>query len=318
LQPAVIRRIASNRCVDASTLLLSVNLGWSSTRCELESHPIEYGLIVGPIDAVCSAVSNVTLRKDKLPMKNCSPRDVADTFGKCGIPWEWNRLGLLVDPQSSEIQGHMDLGIMKLADPYEYLSAVTNSICVVTKQAYSVGVYYDGKLGIQYIFNRKSGLVEERELDQLVLLLGSEHAASGIGRVLLDVALRISEMRKGALIVLGDIPLSCLSNDAAANISGFLPKKVLELPRTELINYAIEDYATWVDQRGLLRGHNLSLIGPGGRHSIAKDVTSKNEHALALVVSQDGEITLFRQGLGQRLATQTGDDALFDQNTSNV
>ena len=308
MKPDAVRRVAKRKHISASVVSEALDFAWSSTRCELESDPIEYGQLVGPADSLLPVLPAALPAREKILIRSGPPGEVIRKFGG---PYKWNRLALLVDPDTSEIQGSVDLETLKVGDPYEYISAVTSSICVVTKQAFSVRVYYDGSFRVQYIFNRKSGLIEERELDGIVSLLEPMETTSAAVRKLLDTSLRISELRKGALIVLGALPRSLLSSNATNRISHFLPRSISSLSFSALIGYATQDGATWIDSRGNLRGYNLPLVGEGGRHAIAKDLASKSDHSDVIVVSQDGEINRYWHGNSQRVATQGSADCLF-------
>lgn len=303
--------MALRKNIDVSTILRAINLAWSSTRCELEGHSIEYGIVLGSLNSVVSAVPQPYFHGPKLDLFQLTCAKLLQNFG--GLH-DWSKSALIIDRHRTKIEGIIELSALKTSDPYEYISGITNSICIVTKRAYSVRVYYDGGFKIQYIFNRKSGVIEERILDEFVPILIEWQIRPEVAMKVLDACLRVSETQNGALILLGPLTdLGMLSEASVKAVSAHIPETVVTLPLPNMIQHMIKDGATWIDERGLVRGHGLTFVGPGGRHTIAKYVTSRSEKTTAVVVSQDGEITIFYGNTMKRLASQTTDDCLFDQ-----
>jgi len=300
--------LAAKKGIDRLTLLRSVNVAWSSTRCELEGHPIEYGLILGSPYSIFSAVSKAAPRGPLLDISTLTCTELREFGGLSG----WRKSALIIDRYTGKIEGVLDLNSLKAEDPYEYISSVTNSICIVAKQAFSVRIYYDGRFQVQYIFNRKGGAIEERRLEQIVSILAKQGIEKKIAVKMSDVCLRISEMRRGSLILLGPLTEPGILSQAALNaVSKHISEDTVSLPLSTLIRYATEDGGTWINERGLVIGYGLTFVGPGGRHAIANYVTSKTGTTVAIVVSQDGEIKIFYRNKVKRLASQIQNDYLF-------
>ncbi len=139
-------------------------------------------------------------------------------------------------------------------------------------------------------------LAETRSYDLVVL------------RRLLRVAFRMSENNLGAIFMLGNAERILAGSDAA-EISGFatiLSAPIGEMSDEELINFAMQDGATVVDEHGRFRGCMILLRpdahtrvelapGKGARHSSAAKM-SKEADCLAITVSQDGPITVYDGG----------------------
>lgn len=311
MQPSALRKLALRKNIDVSTILRAINLAWSSTRCELEGHPVEYGIVLGSLNSVVSAVPQPYFRGPKLDLFKATYAKLHQNFG---VLDDWSKSALIIDRHMARIEGIIELSALKVSDPYEYISGITNSICIVTKRAYSVRIYYDGGFRIQYIFNRKSGVIEARILDEFVPLLVERQIQPEVAIKVLDACLRVSETRKGALILLGPLTdLRMLSEASVKAMSAHIPETVATLPLSNMIRYMIKDGATWIDEGGLVRGHGLKFVGPGGRHSITEHVASRCKNTTAVVVSQDGEITIFFENTMTRLASQITDDGLFDE-----
>jgi len=309
MKPDALEQLASKKGVDAQTVIRALNLAWSSTKCELEGHPVEYGIILGSFNSILSAIPQPCLRGPKLDTCNLVCGKIIQNYG--GLD-EWNKSALIIDRHTSKIEGCVDLSALRTEDPYEYISGITNSICIITKRTHAVRIYCNGKLEIQYIFNRKSGVIEERKTEEFVPIFTRHDAPPEVATKVLDTCLRISEIRKGASIFLGLLPNYSIFSQAALDILRFYnPEMATTLPMSSMIRYATEDGATWIDERGLVRGYKLTFVGPGGRHVIAKHITSKNKDIVATVVSQDGEIKIFEQDAIHQFATQTARDILF-------
>lgn len=313
MQPNVLNELAARKGIDFLTLLRAVNLAWSSTRCELEGRSLEYGTVLGSFDSVYSAVPETFFHGLSVDIANLTCAELVANFG--GLH-DWMKSALVIDRHTKRIEGLLGLEGLKTEDPYEYISGVVNSICIVTKKAFSVRIYYDGKFQIQYIFNRKSGVIEERILEEFIPVLTNWQIQSDVAEKVLDVCLRISEDRRGALFILGSLTKSCRLSKAAMNVvSTHIPERVATLPPSNLVRAVTRDGATWIDERGLVRGHGLKFVGPGGRHAIAKYITARSKASAAVVVSQDGEITAYHQDRVRRLASQITKDNLFAEET---
>lgn len=304
-------RLASKKSIDILTLIRAVNLAWSSTKCELEGHSIEYGIILGSLNSIFSAIPQPALRGPRLDISNLTCGKLLQNFG---VLYDWNKSALIIDRDTAKIEGFIDLSALKTEDPYEYISGITNSICIVTKKTFSVRIYYNGRFNIQYIFNRKSGVIEERILEEFIPTLTERQTEKEVAIKVLDASLRISEIRRGGSIFLGSlINPSMLSERTRQTVSSYVPEKVATLPMSIIIQYATEDGATWVDERGMVRGHGMTFIGPGGRQAIAKYIISKYKTTTAVVASQDGEIKILFQDELKPLASQTTSDRLFSE-----
>ena len=315
MEPSALKQLSLRKNIDGLTLLHATNLAWSSTRCETEGHPIEYGIILGSLSSIVSAVPQPHFRGPKLDVAKLTCAKLIQSYGRLD---EWSKSALIIDRHTMKVEGIIQLSSLEVSDPYEYISGITNSICIVTKRAYSVRIYYDAGFKIQYVFNRKSGVIEERILEEFAPVLVERQIRPEVAMKVLDACLRISETRNGALILLGPlIDLDVLSETAVKTMSRYVPEMIANLPLPNLMRYMIEDGATWIDERGLVRGYGLTFMGPGGRHAIAKYITSRSENTTAIVVSQDGEVTIFYQNTMKRLASQMANDGLFNEEVAS-
>jgi len=306
LRPNAIFKLGSMKTINMPILIHAIDLAWASTKSEVETHPVEYGLILGSSNLIKSAIPHSGLHGPMLEFLKCDVSDILRSY----IGLEGWKTALIVDRENERIEGVLDLGTLNIEDPYEFITGVTSSISVVSRRAYSVRVYNNGKFQIQYIFNRKSGVIEERIPEDFLTLWTGREVNKNIARKMMDACLRISEMRKGALFVIATTSdmhrLSIISHAEPAAL-----KTIYELSASEIINYATRDGATWIDKQGLLRGYEIKFEGPGGRLAIAKSICAENERITTLVVSQDGEINLVYKSNARRLASQITSDNLF-------
>jgi len=307
LQPVAISKLSSEKGLDESLLLHVLNVAWSSTRCEVEGHPVEFGFVIGNIDSIRHAIPGFSLHGPKLEYKKFTAAQILRSYA--GLH-KWNRVAIVIDRESRKIEGTIDLSMLKLDDPYEFISGITDCVCVVVKQAFSVRIYYNGSFQIQYIFNRKSGVIEERIPKSFLPLLEKQKIKRNVARRILDVGLRVSEMRKGGSFIIG--PLTDLQKLLVRGLSrGYASERIVDLPISKIISYVTKDGCTWLDKRGLLIGYGLRFVGPGGRFAIAQSICSKTQATIAVVISQDGEINLIHRNKIQRFASQIASDDLF-------
>lgn len=306
LQPNAVIKLASTKMTEASILIHAINLAWASSKCEIETHPIEYGIILGSVDSIKKAIPGDTLHGPKLDFLECTVSDILSNYA--GLQ-SWKNAALIIDCENRCIDGSINLGYIKVEDPYEFITGVTNSICIVVKRVFSVRVYYDGRFRIQYILNRKRGEIEERDAKSLLPLFEKREINKNIARKIIDACFRISEIRQGASFIIGTSvdmrDLSITSHTRSAQ------KPIHDLTASEIINYATVDGSTWIDKQGVLREYGLKFEGPGGRLAIAKSICKKNGKITALVVSQDGEVNFVYQNETCRFASQIMPDELF-------
>jgi DNA integrity scanning protein DisA with diadenylate cyclase activity len=130
-------------------------------------------------------------------------------------------------------------------------------------------------------------------------------------RRILRCAFQMSEENLGAIFLIGPAN-SILERSDMSEIGTFAAigsRAIDHLTDQELINFAKQDGATVIDSQGYFRGCMVLLrpgadtrveIGPGkgARHSSAAKMSAE-AHCLAIIVSQDGPITVFHEG--QRL-----------------
>jgi len=306
LQPNAIIRLSSTKMLDSSLVIHAINLAWASTKCEVETHPLEYGIILGSSDLVKSAIPQCTSYGPRLDFLKCNIFEILQRY--VGLE-NWNKTALIVDRERMRIEGIINFSGVNTEDPYEFITGITSSVCVVSKRVFSVRVYYDGKFQVQYIFNRKSGVIEERIPESFLTFWKKREVNQKLARRIMDISLRISEMRKGCSFMIGS-PRDLHKLSIISHAERIL-KPVYELSASEIINYATADGSTWIDKQGLLRGYGLKFAGPGGRLAIAKSICRENEKITALVVSQDGEINIVYQNEKRRLASQITSDNLL-------
>ncbi|MGB9614984.1 MAG: hypothetical protein ACPL3B_05750 [Fervidobacterium sp.] len=292
--------------IEVSILIKAINLAWASSKCEIETHPIEYGIILGSADPIKTAISGGILHGPKLDFLECTASDVLQNYA--GLQ-SWNKAALIVDCEKNCVDGSINLGDINVEDPYEFITGVTNSIGVVAKRVSSVRIYYDGRFRVQYIFNRKRGEIEERNMESFLPLFEKREINRNMARKIIDTCFRLSEIRQGASFIIGTP--SDVRKLSITSRAGSVQKTIHDLTALEIINYATVDGSIWVDKQGLLHEYGLKFEGPGGRLAIVKSICAKNEKITALVVSQDGEINLVYQNETCRFASQIIPDSLF-------
>lgn len=295
--------VAERKSISPKVLFKTVELAWICTRAEWEGHKSSFGLVLGNPASIEGTVGQGLI--EDLP-KSSKFGDCSDLFECCGPLEDWKSVAVVVDGVTGEIKSLADLSKMSLEDPYEHITRITNAIAIIVKQVSTVRVYYNGNLKSQIIVNRKRGQIEERRYESLEKYIRNLSILNRrIVSKILGLALRISEQRHGALFFLGGTSGKEDFRHAMGKVNSILHlKKASDMTDTKLKSKALEDGATWVDTNGVVRGYGLKLLGPGGRHAIARYVTRKDPKMLAIVVSQDGEISLFSNGRSNRLATK--------------
>jgi DNA integrity scanning protein DisA with diadenylate cyclase activity len=127
-------------------------------------------------------------------------------------------------------------------------------------------------------------------------------------RRVLHCAFEMSEKNLGAIFLIGEAETILGHSDAPA-ISAFATiasTKIDHLTDEELINFAKQDGATVIDGQGWFKGcmvllrpgaNTLAQVGAGrgARHSSAAKMSAE-AHCLAIIVSQDGPITVYDSG----------------------
>lgn len=294
--------------IDATILIHAINLAWASSKCEIETHPVEYGIILGSTDSIKKAISCDTLHGPKLDFLKCKVSDILSNY--TGFQ-NWNS-ALIVDIENKCTDGCINLGYLNVEDPYEFITGITSSICVVVKRVFSVRVYYNGRFQIQYVFNRKRGEIEERDAKSLLALFEKREINKNIARKIIDTCFRISEMRQGASFIIGTPADMCKLSISSYTES--VQKSLHDLTTSEIINFAAVDGSTWIDKQGILREYGLKFAGPGGRLAIARSICKKNGKITAIVVSQDSEVNFVYRNNICRFASQIIPDGLFPTN----
>ncbi|MCB0195024.1 MAG: AMP-binding protein [Anaerolineae bacterium] len=125
---------------------------------------------------------------------------------------------------------------------------------------------------------------------------------------LLRCAFQMSEDNLGAIFIVGNADAVIEKSDAPeiSHFAWIFGTAVSSLSDEELINFAKQDGATVIDQKGKFRGCMVLLrpdsgtkadIGPGkgARHSSAAKISAET-HCMAITVSQDGPITVYNNG----------------------
>jgi diadenylate cyclase len=124
----------------------------------------------------------------------------------------------------------------------------------------------------------------------------------------LSVAFQMSELNLGAIFMLGDAD-DILTRSDPPKISAYAAIKsanIDTLSDHELINFAKQDGATVVDVCGAFKGcmvllrpqaHTPADIRPGegARHTSAAKMSAET-NSMAIVVSQDGPISIYQDG----------------------
>lgn len=147
------------------------------------------------------------------------------------------------------------------------------------------------------------------EFDKLITALSSKHGYDlDLVHRVLSCAFRMSELHYGAIFMMGDADDILLRSDPPRIVDhvAIATVAVAMLSDEELINFAKQDGATIVDLRGEFRGCMVLLRpqpgtraevkpGMGSRHTSAAKMSAETG-SLAVVVSQDGHISVYDQG----------------------
>jgi len=124
----------------------------------------------------------------------------------------------------------------------------------------------------------------------------------------LGVAFQMSEMNLGAIFMVGDAD-DILTRSDPPKISAYAAiesANIYALSDQELVNFAKQDGATVVDARGAFKGCMILLRpqphtpadiqpGEGARHTSAAKMSAETG-SMAVVVSQDGPISIYQDG----------------------
>lgn len=171
-----------------------------------------------------------------------------------------------------------------------------------------VRVFADGQLVGRYSNGNWSPESVTEVDDAVANLAGEKYYDLDLLRRIMRCAFQMSEENLGAIFTIGDTD-SILERSDPPEISGFATingADIAALQDRELINYAKQDGATIIDREGRFRGCMVLLrpdanthaeIGPGkgARHSSAAKMSAE-VNCLAVVVSQDGPITVYESG----------------------
>jgi long-chain acyl-CoA synthetase len=220
-------------------------------------------------------------------------------------------------------QGHVQ-GIHKLEvdldEPANYLlgpqfrhhAAISQQcdavVLFVPSGGRQVRVFAEGQLVGRYS-NGNWSAESIPDIDKSIARLAEEknYSLPLLQRVL-SCAFQMSEKNLGAIFILGDAD-AILERSDPPEISAFATIASADMDRLsdrELINFAKQDGATVIDVEGKFRGCMVLLrpdantqaeIGPGkgARHSSAAKMSAEAQ-CLAVVVSQDGPITIYDSG----------------------
>lgn len=300
----ILFRVADRKRINSSVLCRAVEMAWMCTRTEIEGQPNSFGLILGDPVAISDTIGNEFV--EEIQNSQGLTYDCSQLINCCGPLMDWKAVSVIVNGTTGKIEGLADLAQMGLEDPFEHITRITNVIAIVVKPANTVRVYYNGALKVQIITNRKRGQIEERRLEPLQERVKSLTTVNRrIVVKIVDLALRISEDRLGALFFLGETRVKDEFRYAVGKVDSiFSVRKTSDMTTSKLKSRALEDGAMWVNNKGTMKGYGLKLLGPGGRHAIARYMTKRNPGISAIVVSQDGEISLVFKGRSKRLATK--------------
>lgn len=189
------------------------------------------------------------------------------------------------------------------------ISRVCNAVVFfVPTGGHQVRVFADGKLVGRY----SNGNWSAEEIEEVGRTIANLAETKGydllLVRRILRCAFKMSEDNLGAIFIIGQAE-AVLSRSDPPEISGsalLKEAKIADLADQEIVNFAKQDGATIIDREGTFRGCMVLLrpdaatqaeIGPGkgARHSSAAKMSAETQ-CLAVVVSQDGPITVYDAG----------------------
>jgi long-chain acyl-CoA synthetase len=189
------------------------------------------------------------------------------------------------------------------------ISLVCNAVVFfVPTGGHQVRVFAEGKLVGRYSNGNWSAEGIEEVGVTIANLAESKGYDLTLVRRILRCAFKMSEDNRGAIFIIGQAD-AVLSRSDPPEISGsalLKDAKIAALDDQEIINFAKQDGATIIDRDGTFRGCMVLLrpdaatqaeIGPGkgARHSSAAKMSAETK-CLAIVVSQDGPITVYDAG----------------------
>jgi long-chain acyl-CoA synthetase len=171
-----------------------------------------------------------------------------------------------------------------------------------------VRIFADGQLVGRYAHGNWVAESIPR-LNETITRLAHQHGYDlSLLQRLLRCAFQMSEENLGAIFIVGnpDMIMKRADPPEITPFAAILEANLADLSDQELINFAKQDGATVIDTQGRFRGCMVLLrpsaetqadIGPGqgARHSSAAKMSAE-ALCLALVVSQDGPITLYHHG----------------------
>jgi long-chain acyl-CoA synthetase len=171
-----------------------------------------------------------------------------------------------------------------------------------------VRVFADGRPVGRYANGRWTP-ESQSDLSEVVVRLAERRDCDlALLKRVLRCAFQMSERNLGAIFILGDADTILAHSDSPelGSFATIIGANIERLSYDELINFAKQDGATVIDTRGEFKGCMVLLrpaanteaeigLGKGARHSSAAK-TSAEAQCLAVVVSQDGPITVYDCG----------------------
>ena len=188
-------------------------------------------------------------------------------------------------------------------DPYSHITneSVNTIAFHVPNTKLAVRLYSDGEMVHQLVKVRNVGLWMSRYVPSIrakVLSIISQKTTikPEVIKALLGFALQLSETRKGATYVIGEIDQLC-KEVKMENPEKIEKKQLALLARKEMLNYSTKDGATLVDGEGNLVSFGVKFVATGGRYKSTVEVTKTVGSVFAIVISVDGKVRLANNGM---------------------
>ena len=294
--------LAKRKGIDYSIIEQILRVSLYSSQSEEEGKPVEMGIVlvndmrikkILTLKLAGTSFENLFLREEDWPKIREEVSRKADGEGAA----------LMVNGKNGNLEDVRMLPENVSGDFYCFLThpLQSNAIALLVKQS-AVRVYYDGDLKYQLILNRKFGQWGCRNLekiyDELEKKAIGKSITSGVLSLIVKISAKISEVREGAILVIGDFKEieEYLTPESKERICRTRHKLIFEMTEDEIIRLLREDRAVFFDKKGQFLGSQITFVGPGGRHDIARYITDRSSGSLSIVVSHDTTITVFDMG----------------------
>ena len=272
------------------------------SQSEEEGKPVEMGIVIGNDQRIRKFFASPSV---SVPSENLSltEKDWPTIRKEIGRKANGRGAALIVHDRDGSLIDVRELPNNIPGDYYCFLTHPLHSdaVAFLVKQS-AVRVYYDGSFKYQLILNRKYGRWGCRNLEKVCEELekkaGRKSIRPGILSLIIKICAAISEEKEGAIVIVGDFSQiePYVLSEFKKKISKTRQKFIAQMTEDEIIRLVREDGAMFFDKEGRFQASQMTFIGPGGRHKIARYITEKCGQSLSFVVSHDTTITIFDMG----------------------